>query len=71
MSDAIRPGGDVNWLELVCTGDTITWLANGVQLASFRDTANRSGRARFDAVITGETPLPDDVRFDNLAISEQ
>jgi hypothetical protein len=70
-SDAIKPGGEVNRLELICSGDTITARANGVDLTSIRDTTYRSGWVRLGAVNSGDVPLPVDARFDNLVMSER
>ncbi|MFN0070025.1 MAG: hypothetical protein ACKVVP_00875 [Chloroflexota bacterium] len=66
-SSAIRRNGESNTIGLRCAASTITALVNGVEVASFEDSAYRTGRFRISAgSFRGAGPV--DARFDNLRV---
>lgn len=70
-SDAIKPGGETNRLELSCVGEMVTGRANGVDLGAFQDGTHRAGQFRVSAHNASNVPLPIDARFDNLIVAER
>ncbi len=67
-SDAIHLGAATNLLEVVCQGATMTFLANGVQLAQVEDADYRRGDVGLYAGSFFEAGV--EVHFDNLRIEE-
>jgi hypothetical protein len=69
-SDAIRTGtGSANVLEVVCRGETMTFLVNGMELTAVQDSDHRTGDI---GLYAGTLYLEPDVEvhFDNLRITE-
>ena len=63
---AIRPGNEINRLELRCVGTQITALVNGTQVASVSDDRYHSGYLFVAA--DGLTNAAQSARFDNVVI---
>jgi hypothetical protein len=68
QSDAIHVGAGTNHLEVVCQGSTMTFLANGEQLAQVEDVDYRQGDIGLYAGAFYETGV--EIHFDNLSIME-
>ena len=70
-SDAIHLGVATNTLEVVCQGDMMAFLVNGVQLAQVEDTAYSRGDIGLYAGSFFEFVEPGvEVHFDNLQVQE-
>ncbi len=67
-SDAIHTGNATNLLEVVCQGETMVFLVNGVQLAQVQDTDHREGDIGLYAGTFYEPGV--EIHFDNLSIAE-
>lgn len=67
-SDAVNRGAATNLLEVICRGDGMTFLVNGVQLAQVEDADYRQGDIGLHAGSFFEPGV--EVRFDNLRITE-
>lgn len=67
-SPAIRPGSEVNRLELTCAGNTITAAINGTVVASVQDSTYGSGAFVF-GVGARASGLTSEARFDNLLVT--
>jgi hypothetical protein len=64
--DAILEGSALNHLRADCVGDTLTFYANGTQLAQVRDSEFQSGDV---GLIAGTYQTPGtDIRFDNFTV---
>jgi hypothetical protein len=68
VSNAVRPGTQVNQLELSCVGSTISAVINGESVASVEDATYPTGRMEL-GVFAPSTAL--EARFDNLRVFDR
>jgi hypothetical protein len=68
QSDAIHTGAAMNRLEVICQGEVMTFLVNGVQLAQVQDTDYLEGDVGLYAGTFYEPGV--EIHFDNLSIAE-
>lgn len=68
-STSIRTGEQVNRLEIICVGDSIVAIVNGVLIANVSDSTFTTGRIAvgIQANVAG---LAGEARFDNLEIQQ-
>ena len=69
-SSAIRPGNDVNRLELNCAGPTITAGINGIQVAAVQDPTYTRGLLWIGTGDLQSLALTVEARFDNLVVTQ-
>jgi hypothetical protein len=68
QSDAIHTGAAANRLEVICQGETMAFLVNGVQLAQVQDADYLQGDIGLYAGTFYEPGV--EIHFDNLSIVE-
>lgn len=70
QSDAINQGVASNLLEIICKGETMTMLVNGVPLAQVRDTSYERGDIGLYAGTFRDPGTGVEIHFDDLTVSE-
>ena len=66
-SDAVRPDGESNHIELTCAGTILTASVNGTMALQAEDSVLREGR-----IFVGVAgAVPADARFDNLVVTQR
>jgi Domain of Unknown Function (DUF1080) len=68
VSPAVRRGGQVNHLELLCVGTTIALAVNGTTVAAVKDDRYATGTLDI-ATAFNKTRLGDEARFQNLMVT--
>ena len=69
-ADAINQGAATNLLEIICQGETMTMLVNGVPLAQVRDTSYERGDIGLYAGTFRDPGTGVEIHFDDLTVSE-
>jgi hypothetical protein len=70
-SPLIRPGNQMNRVELRSSGSEITVSINGAQLSTVQDSAYLTGSMWIGAGSSPESSLTVQARFDNLVVAQQ